>query len=438
MGAAEVDAAVRAARAAQRPWAALAPVERGRILYRMAELVRRDAEALAVLEATDTGKPLRQARADAALAARYFEFYAGAADKHHGQVIPFQPGHQVVAKREPRGVTGHILPWNYPLQMTARTLAPALVTGNTVVLKAAEDACATAIRLFELFAEAGLPAGVAHLITGYGAEAGAALAGHAGIDYLSFTGSTATGRTIMEACARFTRPLTLELGGKSPQLLFADADLDAALPVILNAILQNGGQTCSAGSRLLVEAPIARRVTDWLAHRFNNLSVGPALEDPEVGPLISAKQRDRVSGMLREAVGAGARVVAQTQVPDLPGFFVAPTLLADAAPSSSIQQEEVFGPVLVVTPFRTVNQAVALANGTPYGLTAGIWTRDLSRAHDLCDRVRAGQVFINTYGAGGGVELPFGGTKASGFGREKGMAALDEVTELKTVVLKYL
>lgn len=436
MSASDVDAAVSAARKAQPSWAATAPAERGRLLQRMAELVRRDGERLARTECLDTGKPLRQAKADAALCARYFEFYAGAADKLHGETIPYQPGHLVYTRREPHGVTGHILPWNYPLQMTARTLAPALAVGNAVVLKPAEDACWSVVQLADLFREAGFPDGVVHVVTGFGQEAGAALAEHPGIDYLSFTGSAEVGTAVMAASARHHRPVTLELGGKSPQIVFEDADLDAAIPVIVNAILQNGGQTCSAGSRLLVHESVAGTVSAALTARFNALKVGPAMDDPDVGPLISARQRDRVVSMVDEAVRAGARILAQAAIPGGPGFYAPPTLLTDAAPDAPIEQQEVFGPVLTLRSFRTESEALALANGTPYGLTAGAWTRDLGRAHRMAGGIRAGQVFVNTYGAGGGVELPFGGTGRSGFGREKGLAALHDVTTLKTVIVR--
>lgn len=436
-GARDVDAAVCDARSTQPVWAATAAADRGRILHQVSELIRRDAGDLAVTECLDTGKPLRQARADVALAARYFEFYAGAADKLHGETIPFQPGHLVYTRREPHGVTGHILPWNYPLQMAARTLAPALAVGNAVVLKPAEDACWSVVKLFELFREAGLPEGVANLVTGLGQEAGAALADHPGIDFLSFTGSPEVGSAVMAACAHHNRPLTLELGGKSPQILFEDADLEAALPVVVSAITQNGGQTCSAGSRVLVHESLADRVEDYLIGRFSALTVGVAMQDPDVGPLISARQRDRVSSMIAEAVMAGAVMAARSRIPTGRGYFVPPTLLTHASPESVIQQTEVFGPVLTLTRFSAEEDAVALANGTPYGLTTGVWTRDLGRAHRMAEQIRAGQVFVNTYGAGGGVELPFGGVKRSGFGREKGLAALHDMTVLKTVVIRH-
>jgi aldehyde dehydrogenase (NAD+) len=439
--AADIDAAVRAARKAfDGEWGAASAAERGRLLYRLSMLVAARHEELAQLEARDTGKPLRQARADAAALARYFEFYAGAADKLHGETLPYQNGYTVFTVREPHGVTGHIVPWNYPMQIFGRSVGAALAAGNACVVKPAEDACLSVLRVAELAAEAGLPAGALNVVTGYGHEAGAALARHAGIDHISFTGSPQTGKAVTQMAAENHVPVTLELGGKSPQIVFADADLDAAVPVLVSAIVQNAGQTCSAGSRVLIERTIYEPLLDRLATAFNALRVGPSHADLDCGPLISAKQQRRVWDFLDDAQHHGIAMAAHGEViheaPET-GFYQAPTLLRDVPPDHRLAREEVFGPVLAAMAFADEDEAVAQANGTPYGLVAGIWTRDGARQLRLARRVRSGQVFINNYGAGGGVELPFGGVKHSGHGREKGFEALYGFTVLKTVAIRH-
>ncbi len=437
----DVDRAVRAARAAfRKTWSATPAVTRGRILSRWSQRVVDHAEELALLECLDTGKPMRQARADTAALARYFEFYAGAADKLHGTTIPYQDGYTVLTIREPHGVTGHIIPWNYPMQIFGRSVGAAIAAGNACVVKPAEDACLSLLRVAELGAEAGLPDGVLNIVTGLGTEAGAALAGHPGIDHISFTGSPATGTAVAQAAAAHHCPVTLELGGKSPQLVFADADLDAALPVLVNAIIQNGGQTCSAGSRVLVERSIAAEVSARLAQRFSTLVAGPGTADLDLGPLISARQQQRVARLLEDALGHGLRVAVEGRIaPDAPagGFYQKPMLLADLPGGHPLLSEEIFGPVLVVQPFDTESDALAIANGTPYGLVAGIWTRDGARQLRMARHLQSGQVFINNYGAGGGVELPFGGVKRSGYGREKGFEALFGFTTLKTIAIHH-
>ena len=439
--AADIDRAVAAARAAfDKAWSTTAAVTRGRILQQWSRLVADHAEEIAVLECVDTGKPMRQARSDATALARYFEFYAGAADKLHGQTLPYLDGYTVLTIREPHGVTGHIVPWNYPMQIFGRSVGAALAAGNACVVKPAEDACLSLLRVAELGAEAGLPAGVLNIVTGLGTEAGAALAAHPGIDHISFTGSTATGTAVAQAAAAHHCPVTLELGGKSPQLVFADADLDAALPVLVNAIIQNGGQTCSAGSRVLVERSIADEVTRRLADRFSKLVAGPGEQDLDLGPLISAKQQQRVARLLEDALAGGTKVAAEGAIAkDAPagGFYQKPLLIADLPADHKLVREEVFGPVLVVQTFDDEAQAVRLANGTDYGLVAGIWTRDGARQLRLARKLQSGQVFINNYGAGGGVELPFGGVKHSGYGREKGFEALYGFTTLKTVAIQH-
>lgn len=438
----DIDAAVVAAQAAlDGEWGLLPAAERGRVLSKMAALVLEQADELARLEALDVGKPLKQARADAVALARYLEFYGGAADKVHGQTIPFANGYTAFTLREPHGVTGHIVPWNYPMQIIGRSVGAALAMGNACVLKPAEEACLTALAFARIAMQAGLPAGALNVIPGLGEEAGAALAAHPGVRHLSFTGSVAVGALIQAAAARNAVPVTLELGGKSPQVVFADADLDEALPFLVSAGIQNAGQTCSAASRILVERSLFDTVVSRMADRYRALRVGPALHDPDVGPLISARQRDVVQGYLALARDeAGPGIVAQAPLPPgLPdsGFYVSPTLVAGVDSTHRLAQEEVFGPLQVVIAFDSEAQALQIANGTNFGLVAGVWTRDGSRALRMARKLQCGQVFVNNYGAGGGIELPFGGVKHSGHGREKGFEALYGFSTLKTVAIKH-
>ena len=439
--AADIEAAVAAARAAyDGAWGRMSAAERGRVMYALSMRVAACADELARLEARDTGKPLREARADAAALARYFEFYAGACDKLHGATLPYQSGYTVLTVREPHGVTGHIVPWNYPMQIFGRSVGAALAAGNACVVKPSEDACLSLLRVAELSLDAGLPAGALNIVTGYGTEAGAALAGHPGVDHISFTGSPGVGTLVSQLAAEHHAPVTLELGGKSPQIVFADADLDCALPTLMAAIVQNAGQTCSAGSRVLIERAAYAPLVERLASAFRGLRVGPSARDLDCGPLINAKQHRRVAQFVADAERDGVRLAAQGEVvADAPsgGFYQAPTLFADVPCDHRIAQEEIFGPVLAALPFDDEEQALALANGTRYGLVAGIWTRDGARQLRLARRLRAGQVFINNYGAGGGVELPFGGTGRSGHGREKGFEALYGFTTLKTIAIRH-
>ena len=430
----DIDAAVSAAEAARHgEWARLSAAERGRILLRLGQLVTERVDELARIEALDVGKPLKQARADAVALARYCEFYGGAADKLMGETIPYLDGYTVYTLREPHGVTGHIVPWNYPMQIIGRSVGAALATGNTCVLKPAEDACLTALAFADLAKAAGLPDGVLNVVPGLGAEAGAALTAHPGIHHISFTGSVGTGVMVQEAAAKNVIPVTLELGGKSPQIVFDDADLDAALPFLVNAGIQNCGQTCSASSRILVHRSVHDRLLDMMAARYAALRIGPAMDDLDVGPLISAKQKGIVSGYLDQ--GADLEIAAQAQMGALPdgGYYVPPTLFSGVKSDHALAQSEIFGPVQVVIPFDDEDQAVAIANGTDYGLVASIWSQNGARQMRMARKVRAGQIFINNYGAGGGVELPFGGMGKSGHGREKGFEAMYGFTTLKTV-----
>ena len=431
----DIDAAVSAAQAARNgDWGRLTATERGRILARIGQLVAARAQTLARIEALDVGKPLKQALADALALARYMEFYAGAADKIMGETIPYLDGYTVYTLREPHGVTGHIVPWNYPMQIIGRSVGAALAMGNACVLKPAEDASLTALAFARLAEEAGLPAGALNVVPGLGQEAGSALAEHPGVQHLSFTGSVGVGQLIQTAAAQNVVPVTLELGGKSPQLVFADANLDRAVPFLVNAGIQNAGQTCSASSRILVERPRYDEVVARMAAHYRSLTAGPALDDRDLGPLISARQKQIVQGYL--ALARDLTVAATgTIAPDAPegGHYVAPHLLVDVRPGHRLAQEEIFGPAQVVIPFDDEDEAIAIANGTDYGLVASVWTETASRALRLPRKIRAGQVFLNNYGAGGGVELPFGGTGKSGHGREKGFEALYGFSTLKTV-----
>ena len=436
---AEVDAAVTAAQAAlDGDWGRMTALERGRCLTRLGQLVLDHVDLLTTLEAMDVGKPLTQARADALALARYCEFYGGAADKVHGQTIPYLDGYTVYTLREPHGVTGHIVPWNYPMQIIGRSVGAALAMGNACVLKPAEDACLTALVFAHLAKQAGFPDGALNVVPGLGPEAGDALTRHPGVHHLSFTGSVRTGKAVQQAAGENVVPVTLELGGKSPQIVFDDADLDDALPFLVNAGLQNAGQTCSAAARILIQRGVYDTVAQRMATAYRAKTVGPATDDPDIGPLISIRQKHRVEALL--ATASDLTLVAEAPLPDtLPenGAYVQPRLFGPVPEDHPLAQEEIFGPVQVLIPFDTEADAIRIANGTIYGLVAGIWTRDGARQMRLARKLRSGQVFINNYGAGGGVELPFGGYGKSGHGREKGFEALYGFSTVKTVAARH-
>jgi aldehyde dehydrogenase (NAD+) len=435
---ADVDEAVAvAAEAFESLWFDSLPYERARALYRVGAELRSRADEFAELDALNVGLPTPMARMDVEVAARYFEYYAGIADKIQGESIPLGPDYVDFTVREPWGVCAVIAPFNVPLQLSARSLAPALAAGNTVVLKPAEQAPLPSLRLGEIMLEAGIPPGVINVVPGFGADAGERLVSHPGISHISFTGSRPTGERILASAAAQLTPVTLELGGKSPQIIFADADLEAAANAIVGSALLTAGQVCSAGTRVLAEEPIRDQIVDLLADRARSIKVGRPLEGGEMGPLISEGQQAGVLKALERARASGARVIVGGGRPQdaalQTGFFVEPTVLDGVTQDMPIAREEVFGPVLAVVTVANEDAAIAVANDTDYGLVAGVWTQHIGRAHRVARRVRAGQIFINNYGVGGGVELPFGGYKKSGLGREKGLAALHEYTQIKNI-----
>ena len=434
----DVNLAVSAARhSLDGEWGQFTALERGRILQKIGSLVKDKIDLLSKIESIDVGKPLSQSKADAIALARYLEFYSGAADKIHGETIPYQNGYTVYTLKEPHGVTAHIIPWNYPMQIIGRSVIGALTMGNAVVLKPSEDACLTALAFADICREANLPKGALNVITGYGSETGEILSKHSGINHISFTGSVPVGTKIQKNAAENIVPVTLELGGKSPQIVFSDANISQAIPFLMKAGLQNAGQTCSASSRILIQKSIYTKVEKALAAQYKNLTIGPAIQDFDLGPLISKKQVSMVQKYLN--LGLDLKKIAELKLNDKHenGSFISPTLFGMVDPSHALAQEEIFGPIQVLIPFDDEEEAIKIANGTKFGLVAGIWTNDGSRQLRMAKKIKAGQVFINNYGAGGGVELPFGGTGHSGYGREKGFEALNSFSTIKTIAINH-
>ena len=441
----DISRAVAAARRAfdSGPWRRMTPSERGRLVWRIGDLILEHADELAELESLDNGKPRAVARvADVPLTADLFHYMAGWATKIEGHTIPisvpYAPGARFHAftLREPLGVVGQIIPWNFPLLMAAWKLGPALATGNCVILKPAEQTPLSALRLGELMLEAGLPDGVVNLVTGFGETAGAALAAHEDVDKIAFTGSTEVGRLIVQAAAGNLKKVSLELGGKSPNIVFKDTgDLEAAITGAANAIFFNHGQCCCAGSRLMVERDIFDVVVTGVAERARKIKLGPGLDpQTEMGPLVSKEQLLRVTQYLSQGKEDGACYVAGGEPGSGRGYFVQPTVVKDVNPKMSIVREEIFGPVVVAEPFTKPEELIAHANATPYGLAAGIWTRDIGKAHRIAAELKAGTVWINCYNVFDAA-LPFGGYKQSGWGREMGHEALELYTETKAVVI---
>ncbi len=436
--AADVDAAVVSAdRAMRGEWRKIPPAARGRLLLALAEAIGAERDSLAELETDDVGKPLKESRGDIDGVVSTLVYNAGAADKMEGRTIPLPEEFVDFTWLEPVGVTAHIVPWNYPLGMAIRSLAPALAAGCTAVIKPAEQTPLSALRLAELACGIGIPPGVVNVVAGFGEEAGEPLVRHPLVRSVTFTGSVATGRQVMRAASAGPKPVILELGGKNPLLVFADADLDRLIEDVADAAFGNSGQVCSACSRILVESRVAAQVSERLAARAAQITIGPGRLDCDIGPVVSLEQHDTIIGHIEGARRAGARLVVGGGRPAAfsRGYFVQPTVFTDVDPGLPIAREEVFGPVVTLTPFDRVDDAVALANGLGYGLVAGLYTRDISRALSLARRLEAGSVWINGWFIGG-QQAPTGGIKDSGIGRERGLPGLRNYLQIKNVGIR--
>ena len=436
---ADIDLAVKAARRAfeSGPWAKMTASQRGRIIWKIADLLEEHTEEFAELETLDNGKPLSVSRvADVPLAVDLFRYMAGWATKIEGSTIPIAGPFLAYTRREPIGVVGQIIPWNFPLLMAAWKLGPALATGCTVVLKPAEQTPLSALRLGELALEAGLPPGVLNIVTGFGETAGAALAAHPDVDKIAFTGSTEVGRLIVQAAAGNLKKVTLELGGKSPNIVFDDADMKQATAGAASAIFFNHGQCCCAGSRLFIEQKSFDQVVEGISEAAKKIKVGPGMNaDSNMGPLVSEEQFRRVTGYMEAGIKEGAKAVVGGKKVGNRGYFVEPTVLVNTTPNMKVVREEIFGPVVTAMPFQSVEEIAAEANNTPYGLAAGIWTKDIGKAHALANKLKAGTVWINCYNVFDAA-MPFGGYKQSGWGREMGKQALELYTETKAVCVR--
>ena len=432
----DIDLAVKAARAAfeNGPWRKMSASQRGRLIWKIADLIDANKEELAELEMLDNGKPLKVARAaDVPLAADLFRYMAGWATKIEGNTIPIAGKFFAYTLREPVGVVGQIIPWNFPLLMAAWKLGPALAAGCCVVLKPAEQTPLSALRLGELIQEAGIPDGVVNMVPGYGETAGAALAAHPDVDKVAFTGSTEVGKLIVHAAADNLKKVSLELGGKSPNVVFADGDLDSAIKGASMAIFFNHGQCCCAGSRLYIEKPIYDKVVEGVSEQASKIKVGPGWEQStDMGPLVSEEQLNRVCGYLESGFAEGAKATVGGQRNGDKGYFVNPTVLVETNEKMKVVQEEIFGPVVAAIPFSDPEEVMVKANDSTYGLAAGIWTKDVSKAHRMAAQLRAGTVWINCYNVFDAA-MPFGGYKQSGWGREMGHDALEMYTETKAV-----